>query len=42
MLSTAKGRLEFLIKFGVGKDLDSINKKLIIILDTGSDVNATN
>ena len=42
MLSNQTGREEFLVQFGIGKELDSINKKLILKLDTGSDVNAIN
>ena len=42
MLSTRKGRKEFLVEFDIGKDLDSINKKLVLKIDTGSDVNAIN
>ena len=42
MLSTRFGKKEFLIEFGIGKDLDSMDKKLILKLDTSSDVNAIN
>ena len=42
MLSTTKERKESPLKFGIGKDLNSINKKLILKLDTVSDGNAIN
>ena len=42
ILSSQTGREEFLVQFGIRKELDSIDKKLILKFDTGSDVNAIN
>ena len=42
MLSTTKGKQELVIKFGCGKNLDSMDKKITMKIDTGADVNAIN
>ena len=41
-LSTVKGRKKLLVEFGVETELNSIDRKLILKLDTGSDVNPIN
>ena len=42
MLSTTKGKQELVIEFGCGKNLDSMDKKITMKIDTGADVNAIN
>ena len=42
MLSTTKGKQELVIEFGYGKNLDSMDKKITMKIDTGADVNAIN
>ena len=42
MLSSKIGKKKFLIEFRIRKEVDSIDKKLILKLDTGSDVKAIN
>ena len=42
MLSTQKGKHELIIEFGCGTDLDSMDQKIALKIDTGADVNAIN
>ena len=42
MLSTQKGKNELIIEFGCGTDLDSVDQKIAMKIDTGADVNAIN
>ena len=42
MLSTQKGKHELIIEFGCGTDLDSMDQKIAMKIDTGADVNAIN
>ena len=42
MLSMQKGKNELIIKFGCGTDLDSMDQKIAMKIDTGADVNAIN
>ena len=42
MLSTQKGKNELIIEFGCGTDLDSMDQKITMKIDTGADMNAIN
>ena len=42
MLSTQKDKHGLIIKFGCGTDLDSMDQKIAMKIDTGADVNAIN
>ena len=42
MLSTQKGKNELIIEFECGTDLDSMDQKIAMKIDTGGDVNAKN
>ena len=42
MLSMQKGKNELIIEFGCGTDLDSMDQKIAMKIDTGADVNAIN
>ena len=42
MLSTQKGKKELIIEFGCGTDLDNMDQKIALKIDTGADVNAIN
>ena len=42
MLSTQKGKNELIIEFGCETDLDSMDQKITMMIDTGADVNAIN
>ena len=42
MLSTQKGKQELVIEFRCSKNLDSMDKKITMKIDTGADVNAIN
>ena len=42
MLSTVKGKNELIIEFGCRTDLDSMDQKIAMKIDTGADVNAIN
>ena len=42
MLSTQKGKNELIIQFGCGTDLDSMDQKIAMRIDTGGDVNTIN
>ena len=42
MLSTQKGKHELIIEFGCGTDLDSMDQKIAMKINTGADVNAIN
>ena len=42
MLSMQKGKNELIIKFGCGTDLDSMDQKIAMKINTGADVNAIN
>ena len=42
MLSMQKGKNELIIEFGCGTDLDSMDQKIAMKINTGADVNAIN
>ena len=42
MLSMQKGKNELIIEFGCRIDLDSMDQKITMKIDTGADVNAIN
>ena len=44
MLSSvnSKAQKELLVQFGIGTDLNTIDKKVTLKLDTKTDINATN
>ena len=42
MLSIQNGKKELIIEFGCGTDLDNMDQKIALKIDTGTDVNAIN